>query len=296
MKALLKVSFLLSFISFTGSCAMIQKLTCNSNNASHQGAQDAMNGNANMPGLRGGDSCEEAEYSKSQFQADYRKGYEAKKNEICVPAEVVKITQTNVEAGMSKTDVEKKIGACVGLSAYNSLKSTLDRTFTETFCSTRRAEKIGNQHGLELASRNFDTHFSGCEAKWGILKPTYEQAFVKAEKQAHKNKQDLFVKNTGTSQFTLDQKNLTATCVIPVDQTHVTVTVSNPNASQTLVQGQWNYQYYDKDFIKIADDSGVDAVLLSPQSNKSFTKMTLPRNANFCRAEFAGVNQGSQVK
>jgi hypothetical protein len=296
MKTLLKVSLLLSALLMTGSCAMIQKLTCNSSNASSQGAQDAANGNINMPGLRGADSCEGAEYSKTQFQADYRQGFEAKKNEICVPAEIVKITQINAEAGMSKADVEKKMGACVSMSSYNSLKNTMDRTFAETFCSQKRAEKIGNQHGLDLTGRNFEASFSGCEAKWGSLKPTYEQAYSKAESQAHKNKQDMFVKNTGTSQFMLDQKNLTAICMIPVDQSYVTVTVANPNASQTLVQGQWNYQYFDKNFAKIADDSGVDAVLLSPQSNKSFTKMTLPRNASFCRAEFAGAAQGSQIK
>ena len=84
--------------------------------------------------------------------------------------------------------------------------------------------------------------------------------------------------------------------MIPADQSLVQVTVNNPNPSQILVQGQWNYQYYDKDFAKIADDSASDAVLLSAQSKKSFTKITLPRNASFCRAEFAGAAQGSNIK
>lgn len=296
MKKTLQVSLLLSALMMTGSCAMIQKLTCNANSAKSQGAQDAANGNINMPGLRSADSCEGAEYSKTQYQADYRQGFEAKKNEICVASEVIKITQTQVEAGMSKADVEKKIGVCVTMSSYASLKNTMERTYAENFCSAKRAEKMGSKHGADLAGRNFEASFAGCESKWSSLKPAYEYAYTKAETQAHKNKQDHFVKNTGTSTFMLDQKNLTATCMIPADQSHVTVTVSNPNASQTLVQGQWNYQYFDKNFSKIADDSGVDAVLLSPQSNKSFTKMTLPRNASFCRAEFAGLNQGSNIK
>lgn len=296
MKTSLKLSLLVSALMMTGSCAMIQKLTCNSNNAKSQGAQDAANGNINMPGIRGADSCEGAEYSKSQFQADYRQGFEEKKNQICVAPEVVKITQTNVEAGMSKADVEKKIGACVTMSSYTSLKATMERTFAENFCSVKRADKIGSQHGNDLSGRNFEASFAGCEGKWGSLRPVYEQAYSRAESQAHKNKQDMFVKNTGTSTFMLDQKNLTATCMIPADQSRVTVTVNNPNTSQTLVQGQWNYQYFDKDFAKIADDSGMDAVLLSPQSNKSFTKMTLPRNASFCRAEFAGIAQPGTVK
>lgn len=296
MKTPIKVSLLVSVLMMTGSCAMIQKLTCNSNNAKSQGASDAANGNINMPGLRTADSCEDAEYSKSQYQADYRQGYEEKKNQICVASEIVKMTQTSVEAGQSKADVEKKMGACMSMSSYTSLKNTMENTFRNAFCSTARAEKMGNQHGSSLSGRSFETAFAGCESKWSSLKPAYELAYSKAEMQAHKQKQDQFVQNTGTSSFMLDQKNLTAVCRIPADQSHVTVTVANPNPSQTLVQGQWNYQYFDKDFAKIADDSGVDAVLLSPQSNKSFTKITLPRNASFCRAEFAGVTNGTNVK
>lgn len=296
MKTSVKVSVLVSALMITGSCAMIQKLTCNSNNAKSQGAQDAANGNINMPGLKSADSCEGAEYSTGQFQADYRAGYEEKKNQICQTGEIVKLTQTSVEAGLAKTDIEKKIGACMTMSSYSSLKNTMENTFRNTFCSTGRAEKIGNKHGSELSGRAFEANFAGCEAKWSSLKPIYEQAYAKAETQTHKAKQDLFVQNTGTSAFTLDQKNLTAVCRIPADQSHVTVTVNNPNPSQTLVQGQWNYQYFDKDFAKIADDSGMDAVLLSPKSNKSFTKMTLPRNASFCRAEFAGAGNATNIK
>lgn len=296
MKTSIKISVLVSALMMTGSCAMIQKLTCNSNAAKNQGAQDAANGNINMPGLKSADSCEGAEFSKSQYQADYRAGYEEKKNQICQAGEIVKLTQTSVEAGMSKSDVEKKIGACMTMSSYTSLKNTMENTFKNAFCSNGRAEKIGNKHGSELSGRAFEANFAGCEAKWSSLRPVYEQAYSKAETQTHKAKQDLFVQNTGTSAFTLDQKNLTAVCKIPADQSHVTVTVNNPNTSQTLVQGQWNYQYFDKNFEKIADDSGIDAVLLSPKSNKSFTKMTLPRNASFCRAEFAGNANTTNIK
>lgn len=295
MNTTIKVSILVSALMLTGSCAMIQKLTCNANNAKSSGARDATNGSINMPGLKSGDSCE-GEYTGSQFQADYRQGFEEKKNQICKMDEVTKLTQAGVDSGLTKTEVEKKIGACVTMSSYASLKNNMERVYMNGFCSAARAEKIGNKHGSDLAEKSFEQNFAGCEAKWSMLKPAYEQAYNKASVQAHKNKQDLFVKNTGTSTFVLDQKNLSASCIIPVDQSMVKVTVNNPNPSQTLVQGQWNYQYFDKDFAKIADDSGVDAVLLSPQSNKSFTKMTLPRNASFCRAEFAGVAQGSNIK
>ncbi|MES2803152.1 MAG: hypothetical protein V4654_11710 [Bdellovibrionota bacterium] len=295
MKTSIRVSVLISALIFTGSCAMIQKLTCNANNAKSSGARDATNGSINMPGLKSGDSCE-GEYTGSQFQADYRQGFEEKKNQICQMGEVTKMAQTGVDAGLSKADVEKKMGACVTMSSYASLKNNMERTYMNGFCSTTRAEKIGNKHGSDMAEKSFEQNFAGCEAKWSSLKSAYEQAYSKASMQAHKTKQDLFVKNTGTSTFVLEQKNLSASCLIPADQSMVKVTVNNPNPSQTLVQGQWNYQYFDKDFTKIADDSGVDAVLLSPQSNKSFTKMTLPRNASFCRAEFAGIAQGANIK
>ncbi len=295
MNTSIKVSILVSVLMLTGSCAMIQKLTCNTNNAKSSGARDATNGNINMPGLKSGDSCE-GEYTGSQFQADYRQGFEEKKNQICQIGEITKITQAGVDAGLSKADVEKKMGACVTMSSYASLKNNMERVYMAGYCSNTRAEKIGNKHGSDLAEKSFEQNFAGCEAKWSMLKPAYDQAYNKASAQAHKNKQDLFVKNTGTSTFILDQKNLSASCLIPVDQSMVKVTVNNPNPSQTLVQGQWNYQYFDKDFAKIADDSGVDAVLLSPQSNKSFTKMTLPRNASFCRAEFAGVAPTTNIK
>lgn len=296
MKTAFKISLLVSALVTTGSCAMLQKLTCNATSAKNQGAADAANGQINMPGLKTANSCEGAEYSPAQYQADYRAGFDEKKNQICQTSEIIKMTQTAVEAGQSKAEVEKKMGACMTMSSFASLKNTMENTYKTSFCSVPRAEQIGNKHGTELSGRAFETHFAGCEAKWSALRPAYEQAYAKAETQAHKQKQDLFVQNTGTSTFMLDQKNLSATCRIPADQTHVTVTVNNPNPAQMLVQGQWNYQYFDKNFAKIADDSGMDAVLLSPQSNKSFTKMTLPRNASFCRAEFAGVNPGSNVK
>lgn len=295
MKTVFQVSVLVSFLMFNGSCAMIQKLTCNANNAKSAGARDATNGSINMPGLSSGNSCE-GEYTSSNFQADYRQGFEAKKNEICQMSAVTKIAQDGVNAGLTKSDVEKKIGACVTMSSYSSLKNNLDRTYMNGFCSATRAEAMGAKHGADMADKSFETSFAGCEAKFHALKPAYESAYAKASTQALKNKQDLFVKSTGTSSFMLDQKNLSVSCMIPADQSMVKVTVNNPNASQTLVQGQWNYQYFDKDFAKIADDSGSDAVLLSPQSNKSFTKMTLPRNASFCRAEFAGATTGTNVK
>ena len=295
MKMVFNVSILVSILMLTGSCAMIQKLTCNANNAKSQGARDATSGSINMPGLNSGNSCE-GEYTGSQFQADYRQGFEEKKNQICQMSEVTKIAQDGVNAGLTKADVEKKIGACVTMSSYTSLKNNLERTYMNGFCSNQRAEAMGSKHGADMANKSFEQSFAGCEAKFASLKPAYDQAYAKASTQALKNKQDLFVKSTGTSNFMLDQKNLSASCMIPADQTFVKVTVNNPNPSQTLVQGQWNYQYFDKDFAKIADDSGSDAVLLSPQSNKSFTKMTLPRNASFCRAEFAGVAAGSNIK
>jgi len=295
MKIIIQVSVLVSLLMTLESCAMIQKLTCNANNAKSQGARDATSGSINMPGLNSGNSCE-GEYTSSNFQADYRQGFEEKKNQICQMGEVTKIAQDGVNAGLSKADVEKKIGACVTMSSYSSLKNNLERTYMNGFCSNQRAETMGAKHGADMANKSFEQAFAGCEVKWSSLKPAYESAYAKASTQALKNKQDLFVKSTGTSSFVLDQKNLSASCMIPADQSRVQVTVMNPNPSQTLVQGQWNYQYFDKDFAKIADDSGVDAVLLSPQSNKSFTKMTLPRNASFCRAEFAGVAQGTNVK
>ncbi|AZZ36690.1 hypothetical protein CIK05_07775 [Bdellovibrio sp. qaytius] len=295
MKKTFNVSILVSILIATSSCAMIQKLTCNANTAKSTGARDATSGSINMPGLNSGNSCE-GEYTNTQYQADYRQGFEEKKNQICQVSEITKMTQVSVDAGLTKADVEKKMGACVTMSSYSSLKSTMERTYMAGFCSTTRAESMGYKHGSDLANKAFEQNFAGCEAKWSSLKSAYDQAYNKASTQAHKNKQDLFVKSTGTSTFMLDQKNLSASCQIPADQSLVQVTVNNPNPSQTLVQGQWNYQYFDKDFAKIADDSGVDAVLLSPQSNKSFTKMTLPRNASFCRAEFAGVATGSNIK
>ena len=59
---------------------------------------------------------------------------------------------------------------------------------------------------------------------------------------------------------------------------------------QVLIQGNWKVIYYNGDFAKITEDKTTEAVLITGNNRKSFQKLTLPRDATFCRAEYVGAN------
>lgn len=293
MKRLAKAmtfSTLIGAAFMTSSCAMIQKLSCNTNNAKYQGAGDAEAGRTEQPGRNGGASCE-GDYSPAQFQKDYLAGYEEKKNQMCQAGEIAKVAQKDGEAGANPADTLKNYTTCSSLPTYRSLVTTYNRVYTENLCSTVRAQKLAEKHGAEMNGGQFATHFVTCTANSLALKNAYDGAYTLAFQTAQKKKQEEFVRTTGTTNFVVATKPYTASCQVASDQSHVKVTVNNPNSEKALIQGAWNYQYYDQSFNKMADDSGVEAVLLTPQSSKSFMKMTLPKNATFCRAEFAGITQ-----
>jgi hypothetical protein len=74
------------------------------------------------------------------------------------------------------------------------------------------------------------------------------------------------------------------------DRSFVQIDVDNAYPEQVLIQGNWKVIYYNNDFAKITEDKTTEAVLITGNNRKSFQKLTLPRDATFCRAEFVGVN------
>jgi len=278
---------LLMVVFWTSSCALVQKLTCNSGTARNQGMQDASKGFTNQPGLESAKSCEGAEYNPKQYASDYQAGYEEQKNQMCQVNEVTKVANQDGLNAVSKDEAKKKYSTCQKNANYKSLMLAYDKSYQERFCSDERSKKIAQTDGAALAQMQAPTVFAGCSNTSSLMK-TYNLEYQAARKIALKNKEDEFIKNTGTTNFVYNQKSLSSICNINADQSQVTVTVNNPTADKILLQGNWNYHYFDKTFNKLTQDSGQEAVLLTPQSAKSFSKMTLPRDARFCRAEFAG--------
>lgn len=288
MKVLMVLRAVLLIVVFsTSSCALVQKLTCNSGTARSQGQHDAAKGLINQPGLESAKSCEGAEYNPKQYASDYQAGYEEQKNQMCQLNEVAKMAAQDGLSAANKDEAKKKYSTCQKNVNYKSLMSAYEKSYQERFCSDERSQKIAQVDGSSLAQAQNQNVFSGCSNASSLMK-TYNLEYQTARKVALKNKEDEFIKNTGTTSFVYNQKSLSSICNINADQSQVTVTVNNPTADKILLQGNWNYQYFDKSFNKLTQDSGQEAVLLTPQSAKSFSKMTLPRDARYCRAEFAG--------
>lgn len=98
-----------------------------------------------------------------------------------------------------------------------------------------------------------------------------------------------FLANVATTNFFFANKSLISRCTVAADRSYIQTEVENRYADQVLVQGRWRIQYYGQDFQKITEDQTVEAVLITPQNKKTFQKMTLPRDAAYCRAEYIGA-------
>jgi hypothetical protein len=110
-----------------------------------------------------------------------------------------------------------------------------------------------------------------------------EQERVRQQKAAE------FQRYTATASFLYLNRSYTSVCAISSDRSFVQVDVENRYPEQVLLRGNWRVQYYNNDFAKITEDRTLEAVLITGHNKKSFQKMTLPRDAAFCRAEYVGI-------
>lgn len=285
-----KLSLVFLFVSsfVLPSCAYIQKLSCNSGVASRNAQADVKEGRLDQPGSKGGDSCE-GEYTKSQFVNDYKKAYDEAVRGTCVLENAIKAGAVDGDAGLTDKPQIKQFSSCAKMQNQKQLEAGYNKEFIKAYCSDSRGTKMGAEAGSKMGTSSFEQKFASCDSsRKNQLISVYDASYKAKYSQAVKEKTEEFVRTNGTSSFVFQDRSYSASCRVAVDKGSLQITVANPHPQQTLLQGQWKFTYYDKGFQRLMDDTSQEAVLLTNGNPKSFSKMTMPRDAEFCRAEFLG--------
>lgn len=281
-------SILMAATVALGGCAMIQKLTCNSGSARSSAERDVLAGNLSKPSLSSGDSCE-GEYTREQYRADYDAAFTAKKKEICTTTAAESAGMSDAQAGKMNKPSKTQLGACADMGSHHNLEMAYDNSFRRGTCTSIRAAKVAEDQATAGVTANFDEAFGICSAaEKAAMKTTFDSAYSKKAFAMKKAKEEEFVRTTGTTSFTYATRAHTAVCTVAQDRSHVQVVVDNPYPEQVLLQGQWQYTYYDANFRQLLEDTAPEAVLLSRGNKKAFQKLTLPRDAAYCRAAYLG--------
>ncbi len=280
------MSFL--FVSLT-SCSYLQKLSCNSDSAKKKGEMDAAMGLAQQPGLKAASSCEGAEYNVAQYQADYKIGFDLKKSTMCQPSTAATFGKEDGTSGNQAKTQLTKLDFCKGAQAsvFAKIQDAYNAEYTLAFCSEARATKLGTTEGTTSATSTFDAGFGACPTKTQKnLKTAYSKSYQEAQLTAKKKQIDDFISTKSVANFTVNKNPVSSQCKINSDRSAAVVEVSNNSPSEMLLKGDWKFEYFNEKFEKITEDNYREAVLLNSNTKKQFSKVTLPRNADFCRAEF----------
>lgn len=285
----MKLSYLIAMtamLTVLSSCSYLQKLSCNTDNAKKRGETDANQGLASKPGLKSGASCE-GEYTAAQFEADYTFAFNQKKAQVCTPAEAAKFGKTDGEAADTTKKQLAKLQYCQGMNLFSKIQDSYNNEFSKAFCSEARAIKLGTDEGTKMASGSFDTSFATCSAsQLKSLKTAYTKNYAEGVKLAKKKQVDDFLTTTASTNFSVNQNSLSSICKINADKSAAVVEVANKTPSEILLKGDWKFQYYNQNFEKITEDNYREALLITANNKKNFNKMTLPKDADYCRAEF----------
>ena len=275
---------------------------CQLGNAAGFGRKDGEEGNTNKP--------QKGKLALCNDMKDYRKLEAAYENEfrksLCAPARASSVGTARARAWQA-ADFETAFADCKG--APNLKKAYMDahRAAMASNCTVTEAEKSGvaeatarrpaapvldrlNQcdgSNRERIKSAFEASYKATSeklAKEDSDRAAAEQARVREMKTAE------FNRTTAQVVFGFNGKNYIARCSLPADRSYIQVEVENSNPEQALIQGNWRMVYYNDDFAKITEDRSQEAILVTANNRKSFQKMTLPRGAAHCRAEFLGVN------
>lgn len=282
---LFKISLFVSVVTLIAGCGLIQKLTCNTSNAARSAQEDVKNGQTSQPGKAKGDSCE-GEYTKQHYKEDYQRAYSQAVIDTCTAANAVTAGQADGLDGSTTKNRWKQFLSCEKSSLIKQFENSYNAEFTKAFCSEGRAVKLATEVDAKLEVMNFDAVFGTCPGNKNALKTTYEKSYQSSYDKAMIDKTNQFVQSTGTSNFNFAGRPYSASCRVASDKSNITVVVNNPHPQQALVQGVWKHTYYDKSFNRILEDTSAEALMLSQANPKSFIKMTMPRDTQFCRSEF----------
>ncbi|MBY0415215.1 MAG: hypothetical protein K2Q18_13675 [Bdellovibrionales bacterium] len=284
LRHVMATAFLLSTLS---SCSYLQKLSCNSDSAKKRGELDAAMGLADQPGIKSAGSCEGAEYNVAQYQNDYKVGFDLKKSQMCQASTASTFGKEDGTSGNTTRPQLAKLQFCKDSKQFTKIQDAYNAEFTTAFCSNDRATKLGTAEGTTSAAETFDAGFATCSPKsQKALKVAYTKSYQEAAVAAKKKQVEDFINTRSTANFSINKAPVTSQCKINADKSAATVEVSNKSPSEMLLKGDWKFEYYNDKFEKITEDNYREALLISSNNKKQFNKMTLPKNADFCRAEF----------
>ena len=277
-------AFLLASLS---SCSYLQKLSCNSDTAKKKGEVDAAMGLADQPGIKSASSCEGGEYNVAQYQADYKIGFDLKKTQMCQVSTASAFGKEDGTNGDLSRAQLGKLQFCKGNNQFTKIQEAYNADYTAAFCSDARAIKLGSSEGSNSSSATFDTGFATCSARAKKnLKLAYSKSYQEAQVAAKKKKVEEFLSTRAVANFSVNKNAMSSQCTINADHSAAIVEVTNSSPSEMLLKGDWKFEYFNEKFEKITEDNHREALLISSNNKKQFNKMTLPKNADYCRAEF----------
>jgi hypothetical protein len=274
---------------------------CNTNNAANAGRTDGTAGATGKPGKQALSLC-----------VDER---DARKIEQAYDGEFLKAFCSIDRASKLGADRGRAWEADAGASAFGecrnrgALEKAAENAYRQELarhCTPEGAQQAG------VAEANAHKDAGAMGAKFALcpkvagstLETTFRQSF---ENQKNKMQQEAaaravaeqerlrlsrlaeFERTTSNSVAIYGGRLYPTVCRIAADRGSLSVEVNNPFADQILIQGTWRVIYYGHDFQKITEDRTQEALLLPPGSRKTFQKLTLPRDAHFCRAELIGA-------
>lgn len=275
---------------------------CQVSAAAATGRTDGEAGQANQPQKTKLNLCSDLKDAK-KIEAAYDSAF---KKAYCAPARASAAGIARAQA-WAEPDFETAFADC---GATPTLKRAYSSAFNQTMstaCTTAEAERFGTAEATaKKPAAEGLARIERCGAVGkGELKNVFERAYqatnqklerdeaqrvaVEAERVRNQRIAE-FQNNVATAAFPFQLRNYTSRCQIAGDRSYVQVEVENRYPEQVLIQGSWKVIYYNNDFTKITEDRTTEAVLVTGQNKKTFQKMTLPRDASFCRAEFLGAN------
>jgi hypothetical protein len=272
---------------------------CQVTAAAATGRTDGEAGQTNKPQKTRLNLCadsRDAAKLEAAYEREYKKAY-------CAPARASKAAVARAQS-WEEPNFDTTFGECgPGLKRdyLDAYKQTMSGNCTtgeaERFGAAEAAAKKPMAEGMARLGR------CGSVGK-GSLAAVFEKSYLAAKEKMERDEsmraaieaqriQDQraneFRQNVATASFPFQLRNYTARCQVAGDQSYVQVELENRYPEQVLIQGNWKVIYYSPDFAKITEDRTVEAVLVTGQNRKTFQKMTLPRNAAYCRAEFLGT-------
>jgi hypothetical protein len=274
---------------------------CQLANAAAAGKTDGDLGNSQKPQKAKFQLCQDSRnFAKfeSTYEAEFQKAF-------CSASRAAKAAESQAQSWQAPNFDELFASCGNGKALLRTYQDSYKRKMSEN-CSLAEASRFGEEEakanrpvsdGLEKMKKceatgkgNFTSAFeSAYVAMKSRLDSEQKQREALEQERLRQIRTQEFLSNVATTHFLFATKSMIARCSVAPDRSFVQAEVENRYPDQVLIQGRWRIQYYGQDFQKITEDQTTEAILITPQNKKTFQKMTLPRDAAYCRAEFLGA-------